>query len=106
MFVLQTDARVFNDGFVFFSCIIKNHDKKVILTTIKKESISIELSVAEMLAIRWSLLLIQELKLERICIQSNALSVMDCINYIPYCFPRTHYLSSFKVASIMFLSRS
>lgn len=50
--ILLVDSRVFNEEFVSFGCIIKNHDKEIILDTSRKEIISVESVVTEILAIK------------------------------------------------------
>lgn len=70
------------EGFVSFDCIIKNLDMETILAAIRKDLISAEPMVAEMLVVRWCLTIAQELKLERVIIRSDALIAVDNINSI------------------------
>ncbi|KAI5426125.1 hypothetical protein KIW84_031808 [Lathyrus oleraceus] len=80
------DVGVFSEGFVSLGCIIKNHDKEVSMAPCRKEVVSVKPIVIEMLAIRWSLMLAPDLKLERILVQ--------------------FLLSKFKVAYVMYFPRT
>ncbi|KAI5408759.1 hypothetical protein KIW84_054554 [Lathyrus oleraceus] len=76
----------------------------------RKDLISAEPMVAEMLVVRWCLTIAQELKLERVIIQSDALIVVDNINSIlknvvlepitAYC---KSFLNSFKIGGYAFV---
>lgn len=69
-------------------------------------------ATAKMLAIRWSWQLAKELHMEKILVQSDALTVVNCINHLGTLaileFIATNIRSlidSFKVRFMMFLSR-
>lgn len=92
--IVQVDAGVFTERFVTFGCLIKNHDKEIILATYRKKLVSVELVLAKIMAIRWSLLLAQELKLQSILVQLNAIVTVDCIlNFEICCHYRPHVFS-------------
>lgn len=78
--IVMDDVGVFSEGFVSLGCIIKNHDKEVSMAPCRKEVVSVKPIVIEMLAIRWSLMLAPDLKLERILVQSYAIVAVDFIN--------------------------
>lgn len=78
--MLQVDACCFDEGFVTFGCVFKDHDKKIVIASSRKELIIIDSAIAEILATRWSLQLAKKLKVERILVQYDALNVVDCIN--------------------------
>lgn len=58
---MMDDVGVFSLGFVFFGCIIKNHDNEVNMAPCRKEVVLVKPVVKEMLA--------RDLKLERILVQ-------------------------------------
>ncbi|XP_058784919.1 putative disease resistance RPP13-like protein 1 [Vicia villosa] len=83
------------------------------LAASKREKIHVAPEVAEILAIRWSLQLAKELKLNCLIIQSDALTAVDCINGIvedavlePIAADCRFFLSSFSCASVMFIRRT
>ncbi|KAI5421996.1 hypothetical protein KIW84_045446 [Lathyrus oleraceus] len=45
-----------------------------------QEFISVELSIAKSLAIRWGLQIAKDLKLDKVLVQSDVMFVVDCIN--------------------------
>lgn len=60
---MQVDIGFFNEGFVSFGCIIKNHGKNIILVGTRRENINVEPVAAELLTVRWSIRIAQYLKL-------------------------------------------
>lgn len=78
--VVQVDAGVFHDGSVSFGCVFRNQQGDIILAASKTEFISVAPDMAEFLAIRWCLSIAATLKLDKVLIQSDAKSVVDCIN--------------------------
>lgn len=85
---------------------------KVIVDVSRKESISVNLCVAKMLAIRWSLQIAKDFNLDRVLIQPNELNAVDCINSLlsladldAITSDCRLLLNNFKVAYIMYLSR-
>lgn len=58
----------------------KNQPKEVLIASCNKEFISVELSIAKSLAIRWGLQVAKDLKLDKMLVQSNVMFVVDCIN--------------------------
>ncbi|XP_058784773.1 uncharacterized protein LOC131659623 [Vicia villosa] len=111
--VLQVDAGSFPTGFVAFGCVIKDPNGTGILAACKKDMLSIDPLVAEILGIRWSLQLAKSLNLERILVQSDCLNAVDCINSVvhfavlePIAIDCRSLLGSFAVASVMFIKRS
>ncbi|XP_058760957.1 uncharacterized protein LOC131634317 [Vicia villosa] len=113
VYTMNVDAGCFEDGSVAFGCLIKNQDGNVLLAACKREEVSVCPLIGETLAIRWSLQVAKELKVERILVQSDALSVVDCINAVSVRADIDHVirdcqflLSSFKFASVVFINRS
>lgn len=68
--VLQVDASCFDEGFLNFGCVIKDHDIKIVLALSQKELITADPTITEILAIKWSLQLAKELNVKKILIQS------------------------------------
>lgn len=50
---IQVDAGYFPNGFVAIWCVIRDHDRKVVLATSKRIVSSVESLVEETLAIKW-----------------------------------------------------
>lgn len=63
-----------------FGCVVKNHDLKISFTTSRREVISAEPVMAELLAIKWSLRMEKDLQMSRLITQSDAKLAVDCIN--------------------------
>lgn len=96
-----------------FGCIIKYHDGKIILVMSRKEHITVEPTIAKLLAIIWSLQLAKQLSLKKVLVQSDVLVAVDCINLIIYnasldiiASDNRELLENFRTCSIMFLSRT
>lgn len=112
MKVIQVDAGCFVDGFTYFGCVFKDKDSKVEFAACHKEFISVKLALVEILALRWCLQLALDLRLDRIVVQSDTLSVVDWVNFV---HPQVVLelvaqdvrllLRSFCEASVMFVSR-
>ncbi|XP_058775075.1 uncharacterized protein LOC131649326 [Vicia villosa] len=108
----QVDAGVFQDGSVSFGCVLRNQRAEIILAASKKDFITVPPNVAELLAIRWCLGIASALKVDRILVQSDAKSVIDCINgsvidavLEPVAEDCRWLLNRFNLAYVMFLSR-
>ncbi|CAI8593472.1 unnamed protein product [Vicia faba] len=93
-------------------CMIKSWDSKVIYAACVKDFMSVDPATAEMLAIWWSLQNAKELQLEKTRVQSDALTVIDCINFIGTLVDLEFItsdirslLASFKIRYDMFLNR-
>lgn len=95
-----------------FDCVLKNHVGKIVLDTSHKECITVGMTNAETMPLRWSLQLARQLSIEKVVVQSDALIAVDCINFLA---PNVNlnflssdcrqFLASFRIGSIMFLSR-
>lgn len=111
--VLQVDVGVFPENSVSFGCIFKNPTGEILFSARKKESMNVDPLLAEMLAIRWSLLLAKEFRVERLVMQSDCLNAVDCINNVVYFTATEHValdcrflMTNFCNACVMFLPRS
>ncbi|XP_058724687.1 uncharacterized protein LOC131596129 [Vicia villosa] len=111
--ILQVDAGCFDEGFISFGCLLRNQAGRVVSAACKWEEMSANPVTAETLAIHWSLQLAKELKVERILVQSDALSVVNCIISLSLLTDIDHvvlncqtFLRSFKFASVVFISRA
>lgn len=111
--VIQVDAGCYVNDLVALGCVIKNQADDVILSASNRESIAADPATAEALAIRWSLQKTQELNLDRVLVQSDALVVVDCLNDINFSAalePLISYckliMSSFSQCTVMFISRN
>ncbi|XP_058783366.1 uncharacterized protein LOC131658047 [Vicia villosa] len=78
--IIQVGAGCFDDGVVAFGCMIKSWDSKVIYGACKRESMSVDPALAELLAIRWCLQIAKDIHLDKVLVQSDAMIVVDCIN--------------------------
>lgn len=76
--VLYVDAEVFEEGVMVMGCVIKDLSKEVFVETCKREMVSVEPKISEMLTVRWGLILEKELKLDKIIIHSDALVEACC----------------------------
>ncbi|XP_058741949.1 uncharacterized protein LOC131614373 [Vicia villosa] len=81
---LQVDASVLEGGITILGCVFKDHNQVVIYAACRKEIVSLDVVDAEIMAIRWGLMLAKELKIERIVVQSDAKTVVDCVNLNRY----------------------
>ncbi|XP_058776202.1 uncharacterized protein LOC131650515 [Vicia villosa] len=110
---LQVDAGVSTDGVVAFGCVLKKHNMSIDLVASKRENFQAAPMVAEILAIRWSLQLAKELELNRLIIQSDAPTAVDCINGVakdavlePIAADCRFLLNSFSCTSVMYIRRN
>ncbi|XP_058742209.1 uncharacterized protein LOC131614666 [Vicia villosa] len=110
---IQVDASISSDGAVALGCIIMDQYNAISLAACKKEDVSVEVALAEAMAIRWGLLVAKDLNLERIVIKSDAKVVVDCVNLMlkrpvlePLIIDIRNLLSSFNFASLLFHSRN
>ncbi|XP_058749287.1 uncharacterized protein LOC131622279 [Vicia villosa] len=78
--IIQVDAGCYEEGVVAFGCLIKSWDSKVIYGACKRETMSADPALAELLAIRWCLQVAKEIHLDKIIVQSDAMTVVDGIN--------------------------
>ncbi|CAI8584877.1 unnamed protein product [Vicia faba] len=109
---IQVDAGVSPDRSIVFGGVIQVCEMKIIIAASKEVSRT-DTVVAEMLAIRWSLGIAKDLKLDRVLLQSDALGAVDCINGYQSIAVIDHIaedcrvlLSSFNFASVMFIPRT
>ncbi|XP_058759872.1 uncharacterized protein LOC131633172 [Vicia villosa] len=112
VYVAQVDAGLTEAGDTVFGCTFKDPFGKMLMAASKKEHILVDPSIAELLAIRWCILLAADLKMNKIVFQSDALVVVDCINSIscnasldPIAAECRLLLSSFSFSSVMFIPR-
>lgn len=101
--IAQVDVGLSREGFVVFGCIFKNHRREITLAASKKEYIDVDLGLAELLALRWCITMAMELKLDRVIFQSDALSVVDCINSLLCNESLSPLRQSIGICSINFL---
>lgn len=94
-------------------CIIKNQDNGVLTASCNKNFITVEPSIAELLAIQRGLQISNDLKLEKLLVQSDVMFVVDCINAVEFSTNLENIvvncrflLDNFKEASVRFLSRN
>lgn len=94
-------------------CIIRDHDRGVVLAASKRIVCYARPLVEEALAIRWGIQLALDLNLGRIEVHSDALLVVDCINEIkvivevePIAMDYAMLLKKFKDASAIFVGRN
>ncbi|XP_058775882.1 uncharacterized protein LOC131650175 [Vicia villosa] len=78
----QVDAGFTEEGDTVFGCTFKDPFSKVLMAASKKDQIVVDASLAELMAIRWCILLAADLRMDKIVFQSDALVVVDCINSI------------------------
>ncbi|XP_058787163.1 uncharacterized protein LOC131661587 [Vicia villosa] len=111
--IAQVDAGITWNGEAVFGCLFKSHSLVFLLAASKKESIEVEASLAEMMAIRWCIQLAVELKLDKVVFQSDAQVVVDCINSIisiavlePLAAECRSLLSGVTFGSVIFIPRS
>lgn len=103
---------MFPDGTVALECDIKDPTANIFLTVSNRISNHSDASTTEILAIRWSLQLVKELKIESFTIQSDVLVLVDCINgtdYIATLDPIVNgckiLLGGFIDATLMYVNR-
>lgn len=94
-------------------CVIKDNEKRVVLSASKKTESFMEPSIAEVLALRWGIQVAMELKLKTILVHSYAIIMVDYVNMIKVCVvlePITLdcivFLKNFAEASVMFVGRN
>lgn len=80
--IIHVDASNFGEGRVTVGCVIKDHYQTISLAVCKIEEVSVDVSMAEALAIKWGMCLAKSLNLERIALVSDAKEVVDCVNFI------------------------
>ncbi|XP_058757456.1 uncharacterized protein LOC131630719 [Vicia villosa] len=109
----HVDAGFTEDEHTVFGCTFKDPFNKVILAASKKDLIMVEPSLAELLALRWCILLAAEINLEKVVFYTDALVVVDCINSIhsnasldPIAAECRQLLSSFSFSSVIFVPRN
>ncbi|XP_058776200.1 uncharacterized protein LOC131650511 [Vicia villosa] len=66
--IWKVDVGVFPENSVTFGCIFKDHTGEILFSACKKESMNVDLLLAEMLTIRWSLSLAKEFRVERLVV--------------------------------------
>ncbi|XP_058742583.1 uncharacterized protein LOC131615095 [Vicia villosa] len=110
--ILNVDAGVFSPNSIAFGCVLKAPDGGVILSACRKEALNTDPLTVEMLAIRWSIRLALDLKIERLVVQSDCLNVVDCVNSVavfatiePVAEDVRCLLSHFLFASLMYVGR-
>ncbi|XP_058763226.1 uncharacterized protein LOC131636630 [Vicia villosa] len=110
--IIQVDASVFEEGCISFGCIIKDEDI-IVLSACKVEAMNVEVAMAETLAIRWSLNLARSKNIEKVLVQSDCLSAVDCINCFsniavlePIAADCRNLCNSFNCAFVVFIPRS
>ncbi|XP_058764138.1 uncharacterized protein LOC131637556 [Vicia villosa] len=81
---VYVDAGCFEDGTVAMGCVMKGTDKGVFFSATKKQSMNVDPSMAEALALRWALKMAVEFSIKQAVFFSDALSVVDCINRISF----------------------
>ncbi|XP_058763625.1 uncharacterized protein LOC131637081 [Vicia villosa] len=111
--LIQVDAGVFPDGSVSYGCVFKNQISGSFFAVSKRELLTVDPGLAELLAIHWSLSLAGQFKLRSIMVHSDAKVVVDCINSlvdVPALEPIANdcriLLRKFDVGSILFISRT
>lgn len=97
---------------ITFGCVVKDHNQQVIVVACLKKNLCVVPCLAEMLAIRWSLNLVKGLGCNKVLIQPDSSSTVDCINSVMSITNFDHIaldcrvlLNSFSMASVTFLSR-
>ncbi|XP_058733791.1 uncharacterized protein LOC131605427 [Vicia villosa] len=111
--VVQCDAGVFPDNTVAFGCVFKDRDLECQFAASRKEVMAVPPDLAEVLALRWSLNLALSLGFDFVLLQSDAQTVVDCVNSSvenaviePIAADCRMLLSRFKLGSVMFISRT
>ncbi|XP_058759858.1 uncharacterized protein LOC131633155 [Vicia villosa] len=82
--VVQSDAGCFEGGVVALGCIVKSSEDKILTSACQRFSSSTDVAIAELMSITWAIQIALEHKLDNIIFQSDALSVVDCINGTSY----------------------
>ncbi|XP_058732756.1 uncharacterized protein LOC131604327 [Vicia villosa] len=78
--LVQTDARCFDNDMVSLSCVIKDPTSNIFLAATKRMESVVNPTTAEALAIRWSIQTAKEIGIHDFTLQPDALTVVDCIN--------------------------
>ncbi|XP_058726729.1 uncharacterized protein LOC131598113 [Vicia villosa] len=111
--VVQTDAGCFEEGIISFGCVIRDPSSNIFLAATKRIHSVTNPATVEAMVIRWALQMAKDLGLSEFVIQSDALTVVDCINgcFIyadlnPIVFYCKVLLSSFNSVGIMFINRA
>lgn len=78
--VVQTDVGCFDEGIISFGCVICDPTASIFLAATKRLSSVSNPAVAESMAIYWALQVAKDLGIKEFVLQSDALTVVDCIN--------------------------
>ncbi|XP_058734240.1 uncharacterized protein LOC131605971 [Vicia villosa] len=110
--IIQTDVGCFDGGIVSLGCVIRSANAEVLLETTQRLTSFVTPGTAEALGIRWGLQLADDLKLDKVVLQSDALGVVDYVNgviSVPDLDPIVmdcRSLRSFLISStVMFIGR-
>lgn len=111
--VIQSDACCFEGGIVSLGCVIKSTNDKILAASCQIISSLADVAIAELMGILWAMQLTLEHNLDNIVFQSNALTMVDCINDVSFsaaldllmndCW---QLLKGFKNVVVVFFSRS
>lgn len=109
---IQTDVGCFSEGMMSLGCVIKEPNANIFLVASNRFSSHAYASTTEVLAIRWTLHLAKDLKLDNFIMQSDALIIVDCINdynFFAVLNPMVNnckiLLGEFKFVTLMHVSR-
>ncbi|XP_058752756.1 uncharacterized protein LOC131625935 [Vicia villosa] len=109
---VRVDDGLGENDVVTFGCVILDDEEKPVISLCKKQVLRSNPSLAEDLALRWSMETTISLKLSKVIFQSDAKKLVDCVNEVTthVCLElvaedcRSH-LKSFSIASIVFIPR-
>ncbi|XP_058778794.1 uncharacterized protein LOC131652829 [Vicia villosa] len=111
--IVQVDAGCYDNGTMAMGCVVKVEGMRVSLSACRREQLLVNPTVAEAMAIRWALSLMQSIHLDNAVLQSDALSVIDSIwglSYIadlePIVADCKHLLACFRNVTVSFVGRS
>ncbi|XP_058776112.1 uncharacterized protein LOC131650418 [Vicia villosa] len=110
--IVQVDAGCYDNGVMAMGCVVKPDGNGVVMSACRREQVLVNPNVAEAMAIRWALSLMQAIHLDNAVLQSDALNVIDSIyglNYIadldPIVADCKHLITCFRNVSVSFIGR-
>ncbi|XP_058776247.1 uncharacterized protein LOC131650559 [Vicia villosa] len=110
--LVKVDAGCFENGSISMGCVVLNRDDSVVMSACKRLEVSVSPCMAEAMAVKWALSLVQSLHFDNFVIQSDALQVVNCISglsviadIVPIVADCKSLLASFKNVVICFNSR-
>ena len=77
---MNVDAGCFNDGVTGWGLVIRDHTGVVSLTVCKREEVELSPMLAKAVGLRWCLSVAKDLLINKVVVESDAATVVDCIN--------------------------